>query len=340
MSLVLTVPTRWGNYLIAVLAGLVAWAGISFYGIVAFVLHQIYATKRNRDVLDYQLQVLFRSQAGALESAVESLQLYFAWRKITTRVAIRIIPFTLSAVVIWFGFIAGSVLVADVASESYGDVLVLSVPDVCGDTSFGLLDGTQMDKTKLTTDEQLIRNQSSAFERHASSNAKFARTYAESFYLTGYRTKASISSRFKKPTIDIKEQDVECPWKSPLRCLGPDWVEGPAYRMDSGLLDSHSDLGINAKPADRVQWRADATCAVLDTRDFESSYIQNLGVTNRTVWAVNIYAEPQKDAPDVAPEQLKYAGLVSSIWETEFVPMRVRFVSPYVVGPCVFRALF
>ena len=42
--------------------------------------------------------------------------------------------------------------------------------------------------------------------------------------------------------------------------------------LDTGLIDSHTTLGINARHSDRVQYRKVTTCAVLRTLPYQTMY--------------------------------------------------------------------
>ena len=42
--------------------------------------------------------------------------------------------------------------------------------------------------------------------------------------------------------------------------------------LDTGLIDSHATLGINARHADRLQYRKVTTCAVLRTVPYQTMY--------------------------------------------------------------------
>lgn len=49
-----------------------------------------------------------------------------------------------------------------------------------------------------------------------------------------------------------------------------------AFIVDSGLMNSDSDFGINAPPSDQVTLRRVFTCTPLETNGFASDYIHNI----------------------------------------------------------------
>ena len=59
-------------------------------------------------------------------------------------------------------------------------------------------------------------------------------------------------------------QDAPCPFSSNICLLG----DTTAYRMDTGLIDSHDGLGISAPKKERVQYRNATTCSPIQTRDY------------------------------------------------------------------------
>ena len=61
----------------------------------------------------------------------------------------------------------------------------------------------------------------------------------------------------QRPKLDWTVTEGECPFAAPL-CVSPTIV------LDTGHIDSHKDLGINAKPQDRVTYRRLTTCTVLN----------------------------------------------------------------------------
>jgi hypothetical protein len=55
----------------------------------------------------------------------------------------------------------------------------------------------------------------------------------------------------------INVDNVTCPFQDASMCITPD---GQAVQVDTGLVDSQLDLGINAPVKDRIKYRHVATC--------------------------------------------------------------------------------
>jgi hypothetical protein len=299
----LTVPIRWGNYLIAGLSTLITWAGFSAWGISAYLFHMRLSGKKNKDILDHQLQVLSRSASGAFESFCEGAQLHFAWRKRAANISRRILPIAIAGFIVWFSFIPAGILVAEVASKDYDQVIVLGMPENCGDLETQLpIDADQ--RSNITELDIAVNSLLHYQTKKDRSDTKWARLYASTTYGNGsFGNNAKMASPFASATLPYTSKSVPCPWTISTRCLGPGLVEGPAWQLDSGRLNSHQHLGINTKPEDRISVRKLSTCGVIDTEAFEVSSFTNIPNTNTTLRpfiGLELLAEPQnnRNIPD------------------------------------------
>jgi hypothetical protein len=68
-----------------------------------------------------------------------------------------------------------------------------------------------------------------------------------------------------KPSIKWDGKKAECPFKDGI-CY-----RNNTYQMDTGLIDSHHDLGINTPQEERLKYRMVTTCSVLK----DEGYISN-----------------------------------------------------------------
>ncbi|KAJ9130358.1 hypothetical protein NKR23_g12238 [Pleurostoma richardsiae] len=254
----LTVPIRWGNYLIAALSSLVAWAGTRAWSILSLYIHQRLAARQGHDALHQQLQILFRGGGSVFDAMIDSLDLQRAWHGRAKRVKRRTLSLTALSALFFLAFAAAGVFVAEVATKSYQDVLVLATQSDCGDfylnapdqEAYNFRGGRDVDPAFMNTiatyqNEQMVQ----------------ARDYARSAYSGAHPKDAS----FVQSTLPFSSGEVPCPWSINTTCLGPNMTQGPAWQMDSGLLDSHVHFGMNSSPKDRVKFRKLVTCGVVDT---------------------------------------------------------------------------
>ena len=70
----------------------------------------------------------------------------------------------------------------------------------------------------------------------------------------------------------IPTDEVKCPFTSPDICIT---TNSTPHQMDSGLINSHFDLGMNAPPSERVSYRKVTTCSPVHTTPFAQVLFAN-----------------------------------------------------------------
>jgi hypothetical protein len=91
-----------------------------------------------------------------------------------------------------------------------------------------------------------------------------AMQYARNCYGEAARKPSQCRKLTKRDIKWKSESNVECPFMESICRVNTT----AAYRMDTGLLDSHIDLGINAPTKDRIKFRKVTTCATLNGTRF------------------------------------------------------------------------
>ncbi|KAK5288914.1 hypothetical protein LTR98_005422 [Exophiala xenobiotica] len=76
---------------------------------------------------------------------------------------------------------------------------------------------------------------------------------------TSSNNMSSLCRSFKKPNLNWETRTGLCPFHSQM-CH----ERSRTLVFDTGYIDSHDDLGINANPKDRLRYRRNTTCAVLN----------------------------------------------------------------------------
>jgi hypothetical protein len=267
----LTLPIGWGNYLIAALTILVSWSGISAWQICSFILHQTRAAKTTKDILDLQTQALLRDSVGATGTIIDAVKLQRAWNKRQYYTWNRTAPIALVALTIWAAFTAAGVLVAEVASKNYQDVVVLAEPYACG-----FLQGPN----------NLTEGVTSSIESKLINDTLAARTYARTFY-GGEQSVVKMRSTFPRVRLPYSvDTQEDCPFSGRTTCLGVNnTVVDEAMAIDTGHLDSHNDFGINAPSDERITFRKRVTCSPIQGGELISDPVVqaiNLTYSGRT----------------------------------------------------------
>jgi hypothetical protein len=242
----LTMKSSNGAYIIAALSSLVTIADASAWTLLAFTLHQLRATNAPHDAAFYQHQVVFRNAGSALGSVWTLFQTALAWKnssKLRNRTALLLLcPLTIYVV-----FEAASILQARIATKVYNVNLVKLRNQNCGFVD--QIDGT------IATAAQLGGKKAN--------DTRAARTYASQCYNqnVGALGCTLMPVQYLNYTTNV---DTACPFKPASRCSAG--ING-AVSFDTGYINSHTDLGINARNDKRLEVRIVRTCSVLHTGD-------------------------------------------------------------------------
>lgn len=271
----LTLTVDGTNRLVAGTAVFVTFVAGSVWSIYSFILHQYHSTKPAKDVVDLQYRCLFRNVNSPQAAMSDVLSICLTWKNYglhkrkgrSTRAASvcrRSFAVFMPALIIFGGFIAAGVFVANIASPQNQQtrVLVQSMQDLsnCGITSFN---------------QSILANDK--FDVKAAYDTRTAMSYSRSCYSTSPAVIDSVAcSLFIKPKLNYTTERAECPFGQPTQS-----IEGTicawngnraAYRVLTEKLDSHHDFGINAVPKDRLTLQKDTICSPISQNGFLSKY--------------------------------------------------------------------
>jgi hypothetical protein len=246
----ITLTTRDAAFLLALLAIVVTTAGHSFWTIFCYIAHQSRSSRGSHDIIFYQEQAILKNSDSALSAAWKFFREIFAWRKHVKSRKSRSLFFIAMAIIIAALFGVASIFSSQVTKAAGSEVLIND--ENCGTWSFNLI-STLADVYK----EDL----KSLNETIAAAN------YASSCYSTN-NTDTPQCNTYITPAITwTTNQNVSCPFASGTCLLSPT----AAYQMDTGPLDSHYVLGLNAKSSERVTTRKVATCAPVHIAPYAES---------------------------------------------------------------------
>lgn len=256
----LTLPARGGTFLLTFLTLLVTIAGTRFWLIVAFLAHQERAGLKKHDAMHFQQQAILRNTSTPTSAAISIFKVAWRWRKIAKKPIRRSLPLLLLAVLSLGMFRAASLLTAEV-TKAAGNETLLHSPNCAywgpppGSTAFGQ-GGV---RTKLAND------------------AFAAASYSKACYTTDTLATAECSTYAAKNIPWKQITNTTCPWAPDLCFPSPSAV----YTMDTGMVDSHKILGLNAHKGDRLKYRRVTTCAPIDATKFMKSTMDANGNLNQ-----------------------------------------------------------
>lgn len=256
----LTVESKQGALLIAFLALFVSFTGSQLWGLVCFVLHQLQSSPDERDILHLQLQALLRIGLSSLSMLARFTRVSWDWRSRTTRLWRRTAPL-IAACLIHFSIVAIAGIFSSRMVDASGEALIKRSSN-CGwyDNSVaGKVQGGGLTDNDLAAIDTIISTGRTAITR--------GKEYSRACYpkIDGSQPSDTFCSSTVVPFIQSTVNlSATCPFQSGA-------CNGPAARFDTGWVDSHDHLGVNAPPKDRVQIRKTTTCVPIPLEQKYSS---------------------------------------------------------------------
>lgn len=223
--------------------------------IICFIIHQSQSTIVDKDGLHHQIQTILPNGLPDISMAWRFSELLWAWRKKTNHVRRRIVPLLLISLV-HFAAVTSAGLLASQVADSADEVLIRRSND-CGwydrDRPYEFF------KAQNLTDEEF--NFMDSFTISIRLQLIHARQYAMSCYKSRNGQAAPnkstpCSSYVSQALQSTVNRNATCPFKSRA-------CSAPALSFDSGYVDSHEHLGINAPQSERIQVRRLMTCSAV-----------------------------------------------------------------------------
>lgn len=239
----LTLSASRAGLLSAFLAIFVALTGTAFWRVSSFAIHQFRAKKGFQDCIHQQQQLILRNTETPSGAFWQMVQLSYSWRKRAKSPWLRTLPLALLALTNLIIFIVAGIFSSEVTRAPGKGVLIQS--ENCGSLTFDLSNG-------------FTREVSAAFDSVILNDTTLAASYVRSCYGSDFNVLKC--DRYVKPQVQWKtNMNASCPFGDNI-CL---YGNTSAIEMDTGLIDSHYALGINAPQTDRVQYRKVSTCSPL-----------------------------------------------------------------------------
>ena len=244
----ITLTQRDGSLLTAFLGIFVTVAGAACWRILSFTLHQCRSQQGRKSAIHLQQQTILRNETTPGAAAWQMTQLAWYWRKISDH-SIRLnLPYIALAFCNMTFFTVAGVFSSEVTKAAGNETLIRSPR--CG---ILLYDDT------LPASSPISAQGFNALEANESITAS---AYSRGCY--GAQQDALQCNQFTKKRLGWNTHfNVSCPF-APEICF-----EGPtaAFQIESQLINSHDDLGMNSKKRDRLTYHKTTTCSVLHTKD-------------------------------------------------------------------------
>ncbi|KAF4546051.1 Cytochrome p450 protein [Lasiodiplodia theobromae] len=248
----LTLTAAHGALLIAFLAFFITIITAGLWKIFTYILFHIFSAKAPdaRDGLYHRRQAILRNSLNPLSGLIYLARSSWAWRHSAKRMKRRMLPVILFTAICIALFSLASGFSAKVAT-SFSSEALISSPDCL------VVPYQVADESNSFTDE--------GSRIDAIQQAEFSHDlaiYAKECYSDRPTDAMTPCEKLLKPKLAIHSNtSAACPFSNSI-CR----TNTSNIFLDSGLLDSHEDLGLNAPPEQRFKYRTTAHCAPLNTR--------------------------------------------------------------------------
>ncbi|KAL0260139.1 hypothetical protein SLS55_005885 [Diplodia seriata] len=240
LGLTLTLSRRQGDLLIAFTALFITFVGTSFWRIACFTIHSLYSSGEAQDALYHQRQAMLRNSANGTSGLIRAVQLLLAWRNKAIKPVRRIFPVIAFALLTIYGFGAASGFSSRVSTAIGNEVLISS-----SNCAAAVAISTNITE-QLTIYWPYITKRMSSYAN-----------YAQQCY--GSSSDSEQCNTFVTKQLNAQiTRNASCPFSAEI-CRTPD----RNILFDTGLLDTHADLGFNAPPSRRFLYRRTTHCAPL-----------------------------------------------------------------------------
>lgn len=221
----LTLSSRSGGFLLSFLSVYVTLASGRFWIVMAFLIHQERAYHEENDGMHFQHQAILRNTSSPSAAVTRFIKIAWRWKGRSKNPIRRSLPVLAIALFTIGTFRAASILVADVTQFAGNQTLIRS--------------------PSCTLWEQ---NSTDAFSQGGFRQKLGADAFAAASYSRAcYEPEAAASSQcgtYAAKSIPWTETtNISCPFSSELCFDSP----GAVFQMDTGYIDSHDILGLNAK---------------------------------------------------------------------------------------------
>ncbi|KAF2271752.1 uncharacterized protein EI97DRAFT_427646 [Westerdykella ornata] len=253
----LTLTRRNGGLLVAFLAIFIGATGKSFWRIACFVLHRLLSNPTPQDGIYHQLQAILRNSAAAQDAAWSLGHVVWGWR-VPARFRKpfpRLFAIITFAIVVSVSFGVAGIFSSQITTDTANEVLLKG--DNCGP-----LEGNDVEDwdgyVNLFSPLQWKRVTTYA-------------NYALQCYYGNVTAGQEDCFPYLRPKLKTTvTTNASCPFDSEM-CKS----QTENLIVDTGFLDSHSDLGLNSVPEDRFQMRLVHHCAPIVTEGFSAPFKAN-----------------------------------------------------------------
>jgi len=229
----------------------------AFWAVVAYAIYQSQTSRRLKwsppDALHLQKQVILRNSSSDISTSFSMFSLWWNWKSHKIRPSGRTAVIAIIAVVHFLFFVLALPLIYSSFINANDDEVLIRSP-YCGFW-------TDSDTLEQVATSALMTNRT--WE---------AVSYVDQCYYTNAASSLCDDSLVSRQISWRPDWSAGCPFASDI-CWGGDYY---GFSMETDLIDSHKDLGINAPPEDRLFLQRKASCAPLNLTGYTGIIPGNL----------------------------------------------------------------
>ena len=274
----ITLTRENGALLTAFIAVFVSFAGLRIWKIAAFGIYLCLSTDSHQDGLFHQRQAVLRNSSSADDAFWNLVTIAWAWRKSSSSTIRRLGPLALTSLIVGLAFALAGVFSAQVSSAMGNAVLLTGTH--CAGINYSSFDPTESRTIKTPYLATLLQSSAQRAQQCYSTNAS-----------------SEDCPTFVQPSLRISIiTHASCPFDMEV-CQS----NATNLIVDTGLIDSHNDLGINSSPNERFSFRLVNHCAPLVIDGKYSRVVGNSTTMQQSV--EYYYGEPSaQDQPNFTCE--------------------------------------
>jgi hypothetical protein len=261
-GLTLTLTAGDGVVLVAFLAVYVSIVGSYFWGLFGSILFRCNSSPL-ADGLQHQHQVILRNASSGGSASWQFLKTGWAWRKSGVRNSVfRSMIFATIAGISVLGFTAAGIFSSRITGSS-SEVLLKRSP-LCGDYELFGSFGYTRNTTPISDQDYNVAY--ALRQGYLSSTALQASAYAKQCSALQQSNNGFCTPIMRRPITFNTTITSECPF-------GDNICTNETLHMDSGMIDSLLDLGINSQGEDRMAAQIVTSCAPIKTEGYRSDWL-------------------------------------------------------------------
>lgn len=190
-----------------------------------------------------------------LSATASLLNLSWSWRSDKRQTWIRLLPILTIVTLITVASIVAGIFSSEISNSPGDEILVASLH--CGVPNFSPLD--------TSFGDYLL------FQSHITKRMHAFRNYGQDCY-TRLSNSPTCKTMVRSSLSRTVTRNASCPFDKGL-CM----MTNGNIKIDTGLLDSHYDIGLNAPPSMRIQFRLVIHCVPLVTQDYTENLSGSTG---------------------------------------------------------------